>query len=277
MGKKSSSDVKQESWLDILRQIVILVVVIVGVRSLLIEPFNIPSGSMIPTLQIGDFVAVSKSSYGYSQYSFPLGITHFSGRIWGSLPHRGDVTVFRYTQDTSIDYIKRIVGLPNDRIRMTEGRLFLNGQEVGRRSLGHYEVQDELGRELSGERYREFLPREHNQGIVAHDILKMRDDDAANNTAEYVVPEGCLFVMGDDRDDSSDSRFHGGRDEGKCAAPAGNDFLKSSDRDLGFVPTENLVGRATYVLFSVDLKHPAWQFWYWPVEIRWGRIMRGIH
>lgn len=277
MRKKSPSADKQESWIASIRQFVVLIVIVVAVRSLWVEPFNIPSASMVPTLQIGDFVVVSKSSYGYSRYSFPFSPNFFSGRIWGSLPHRGDVAVFRFTQDTSIDYIKRIVGLPGDHIRMVHGELFVNGQKVPRQSLGHYAVDDEFGNPLEGERYREMLPRENGQGTAAHDILKMRDTDDANNTSDYVVPQGCLFAMGDDRDDSADSRFQGGRDTGQCAAPPGNDFLKASDRDLGFVPVENLVGHATYVLFSIDLlRHPAWQFWYWPTEIRWNRILRGI-
>lgn len=267
---------KKESLGDTVRQILILVVVLLGVRSFIVEPFNIPSGSMIPTLQIGDFVAVTKASYGYSRYSFPLSPPLFSGRLFGSMPHRGDVAVFRYTQDTSVDYIKRIVGLPGDRVRVTEGRLFLNGQEVPRRALGAYATHDEFGRELAGERYQEMLPSSQGKGAVAHDILKMRDNDEANNTTEYTVPQGCLFAMGDDRDDSSDSRFQGGRDTGACAAPAGGDFPTLSNRDLGFVPADNLVGRAQLVIFSIDLRHPTWQFWYWPVEIRWGRLLSGI-
>lgn len=274
---KGAEPDQQENWGDIVRQIVILVVVIFGVRSFFIEPFNIPSGSMIPTLQIGDFVLVTKPSYGYSRYSFPFSFPLFSGRVFGSLPHRGDVAVFRYTQDTSIDYIKRIVGLPGDHIRVTAGKLILNGQELPRQSMGPYSFRDEMGTHFSGERYRETLTRENGKGSVTHDVLKLTDEGPANNTTEYVVPQGCLFAMGDDRDDSSDSRFQGGRETGKCAAPAGNDFLRASDRDLGFVPVENLVGHAQFVLFSIDLKHPSWQFWYWPAEIRWGRFLHGVH
>lgn len=277
-NRPSSEDDGQqkESLGETFRQISILIVLFLMVRSFVVEPFNIPSGSMIPTLQIGDFVVVTKGSYGYSRYSFPFSPPLFSGRIFASLPHRGDVAVFRYTQDTKIDYIKRIVGLPGDRIRVTAGKLFLNGQEVPRQSLGAYSTHDEFGRTLAGERYRELLPRENGKGVVAHDILKMRDNDEANNTSEYTVPQGCLFAMGDDRDDSSDSRFQGGRDTGACAAPAGSDFPTLSERDLGFVPVDNLVGRARVVILSIDLRHPAWQFWYWPAEIRWGRLLSGV-
>lgn len=267
---------KQESLGASIRQILLWLILVVAVRSLLVEPFNIPSASMIPTLQVGDFVAVSKMSYGYSRYSFPFSPSFMSGRVFATMPHRGDVAVFRFTKDTSVDYIKRIVGLPGDRIRMEQGRLFINGKEVPREDKGHYSVVDERGYTLSGTRYREMLPREDGQ-TVAHDILKMRDDDLANNTPEYTVPEGCLFAMGDDRDDSSDSRFQGGHESGSCAVPAGNDYLTdSSGHDLGFVPVNNLVGRAKIVLFSVDMRHPTWQFWYWPAEIRWGRFLHGI-
>lgn len=267
---------QKESLGASIRQIILWIVLIVAVRSLLVEPFNIPSASMVPTLQVGDFVAVSKMSYGYSRYSFPMSPSFISGRYFASMPHRGDVAVFRYTQNTSIDYIKRIVGLPGDRIRMEEGRLFINGQAVPRQDKGPYSVQDERGYVLSGTRYREMIPREDGR-VVAHDILKMRDHDFANNTPEYIVPQGCLFAMGDDRDDSSDSRFQGGRETGACAAPPGNAYLSdSSGHDLGFVPVGNLVGKAKVVLFSVEMRHPAWQFWYWPVEIRWGRFLHGI-
>ncbi|QHI95332.1 signal peptidase I [Aristophania vespae] len=276
-AKNSASGKKEESLGDFIRQCLIIIVGVFFIRSLLIEPFNIPSGSMIPTLQIGDFVAVSKYSYGYSRYSFPFSLPLFEGRIFGSTPHRGDVAVFRYTQDTSIDYIKRVIGLPGDHIRLEDGKLYINDREVPRDNLGHYAVNDENDRLLSGTRYLENLPREDGKKIVKHEILKMREDDEANNTKEYVVPAGCLFMMGDDRDDSADSRFQGGRETGKCAAPAGNDFLKATDKDLGFVPTENLIGRAQRVMFSIDLKHPSWAFWYWPTEIRWGRTFHGIN
>lgn len=266
---------QEETFLDFLRQLIVLFIIVFFVRSFLFEPFKIPSGSMIPTLQIGDYVGVTKFSYGYSKYALPYSLPLWSGRILERTPQRGDVAVFRYTQDTSIDYIKRIVGLPGDHIRMIGGKLFINGHELARQSLGHYEVRDETGRLLSGERYREMLSRDEKY-TVTHEILKLEEDNAPNNTIDYIVPEGCFFAMGDDRDDSSDSRFQGGRETGKCAAPAGNDYLKSSAKDLGFVPMENLVGKAHIVLFSIDWRHPVWQFWYWPSEVRWNRVMHWI-
>lgn len=270
---------KGEDLVDFFRQLIILFIAVFMVRSFIFEPFQIPSGSMIPTLLVGDYVGVTKFSYGYSKYALPLGLPLWSGRFFAQTPQRGDVAVFRYTQDTSIDYIKRIVGLPGDHIRMIGGKLFINGHELERISQGHYEIRDEGGRLLSGERYREAVPRgvqNAAQGFVTHDILKLRNDDDANNTPDYIVPQGCFFAMGDDRDDSADSRFQGGRDTGKCAAPPGNDFIKSGMKDLGFIPFENLVGRAQIILLSIDWQHPHWEFWYWPVEIRWNRFMHRI-
>lgn len=272
---KRRPEQKEESWTELFGQLAILLLVILGVRTFLFEPFVIPSASMVPTLQIGDFIGVTKYSYGYSRYSFPLSSPLFSGRIFGKMPERGDVVVFRYTQNTSLDYVKRAIGLPGDHVRVERGRLFINDREVPEEKLGPYAFQDENGNLLRGMRYREILPR--GTGVWPHQILSLTDGGEANNTQEYIVPAGCLFMMGDDRDDSSDSRFQGGRETGKCAVPPGNDFLKSAGRsDLGFVPVENLVGRARVVLFSIDLKHPGWAFWYWPFEIRWNRTFMGI-
>lgn len=278
---RQQAEEPQESWFDLVRQVGLLVLVFLGFRTLLFEAFNIPSASMIPTLQIGDMVFVSKFSYGYSHYSLPLSPDLFSGRVMGRLPHRGDVAVFRYTQNDSVDYIKRIVGLPGDHIKMVEGRLYINGEELPRTAPAHYEVHDESGRLLSGTLYQEVIPPRPGKTLLegpgkTHDILKLTDEGQANNTPEYVVPQGCFFAMGDDRDDSSDSRFQGGRETGQCAAPSGSDYLQLSDRDLGFVPLENLIGRAEFILFSVDMHHPAWAFWYWPAEIRWSRIFHGV-
>ncbi|WP_084712184.1 signal peptidase I [Tanticharoenia sakaeratensis] len=235
------------------------IVIVVVVRSFFFEPFNIPSGSMIPTLQVGDYIVVSKYSYGYSRYSLPFSPDLFHGRIFGSLPHRGDVAVFRFTKDTSVDYIKRIVGLPGDHIQVREGLLYVNGTLVPRTSLGRYAARDERGITLAGNLYREALPGSAGRGPVLHDILKLTDEGMQNDTPDYVVPQGSFFAMGDDRDDSADSRFQG-----------------DDPDDLGFVPIDNLVGQAQFVFFSVDSTHPWWQVWYWPVEIRWSRLLHGV-
>jgi signal peptidase I len=228
-----------------------------GIRTVAFEPFNIPSGSMIPTLLIGDFVFVSKYSYGYTHFSLPFSPPLFSGRIFGSYPHRGDVVVFRFTRDTSQDWIKRVIGLPGDHIQVKQGQLYINGTEVPRVPLGDYETTDGGGTHLLAQEYSETLPNG-----LKHDILKFSDeknpnlDVDANNTDEYVVPDGHLFMMGDNRDNSEDSRFMNA---------------------LGFVPLENVIGRAQFIFFSFDAESPWWEFWMWPVEVRWGRLLKGVN
>lgn len=217
------------------------------IRTFLFEPFNIPSGSMIPTLLIGDYLFVAKYSYGFSHFSFPFSPDFFSGRFLGSLPHRGDVVVFRYPPDPSEDYIKRVIGLPGDHVQVREGQLYLNGQLVPRQTAGNY-VTDDEGIHMEVRRYTEDLP-----GGVSHPIIKATDQGDANNTGEYVVPSNQLFVMGDNRDNSADSRF------------------------WGYVPTENLIGKAEIIFFSIDARYPWWEVWMWPFEIRWTRIGMVVH
>lgn len=245
--------------LDYARTIIGVVLVVTLFRTFLFESFVIPSGSMIPTLQVGDYIMVSKYSYGYSRFSFPFSPNLFQGRIWGAEPHRGDVAVFRFTKDTSVDYVKRIIGLPGDHIRVTDGHLYLNNALVPCLAPHPYTAMDESRVPMEGEACDEQLPASGGKGVVAHQVLKLMDDGAQNNTPDYVVPPGYFFAMGDNRDDSADSRFMG-----------------DSPKDLGFVPMENLVGHAGRIFFSVESAHPFWQIWYWPVEIRWARIFRSI-
>jgi signal peptidase I len=254
--RKTAVQTQAGSLWETIKTLVYAGLIALVVRTVAFEPFNIPSGSMIPTLLVGDFLFVSKYSYGYSRFSMPFAPPLFSGRILGSLPHRGDVVVFRYTRDTSIDYVKRVIGLPGDHIQVKAGQLYINGNEVPRTFLKDYEWVDESGTPIVAREYLEALPNG-----PKHDILKITDDPRgggdvdANNTDEYVVPPGNLFMMGDNRDDSSDSRFMNG---------------------LGFVPVENLVGRAQFIFFSFDGRYPWWEFWMWPVEVRWGRLLKGV-
>ncbi|HET6184020.1 MAG TPA: signal peptidase I [Acetobacteraceae bacterium] len=244
---KAKAKAKRRSGLlDNVKTIVYAGLIAVVIRTFLFEPFNIPSGSMIPTLLVGDYLFVEKYAYGYSHYSFPFSPDFFSGRIFGSLPKRGDVVVFKYPRDTSEDYIKRVIGLPGDTVQMRGGELYLNGDLVPRQADGEYIVDDE-GIHMAMRRYIEDLPRRNGQ-VVRHEILKATDLGEANNTPVYTVPQGELFVMGDNRDNSADSRF------------------------WGFVPMENLVGRAEIIFFSINARYPWWEIWMWPVEIRWSRI-----
>jgi signal peptidase I len=233
-----------------IKTIVYAVVIALVIRTFAFEPFNIPSGSMIPTLLVGDYLFVSKYSYGYSHFSLPLSPPLFSGRIFGSLPKRGDVAVFKLPRDTSVDYIKRIIGLPGDHIQMRDGQLYINGTMVQRQPDGLY-LADENGQSTELKEYIETLPNG-----VKHPILKASDNEPLDNTEEYVVPPDCVFAMGDNRDNSLDSRV-----------------LNA----VGYVPVENLVGRAELIFFSFDATAPWWEVWEWPFEIRWSRLFQVVH
>src|ERR1700712_613254 len=234
------------AWVENIKTIVYAGLIAVGVRTVAFEPFNIPSGSMIPPWLVGDSLCLAKYSYVYSRFPLPFSPPLFSGRIFESLPKRGDVVVFKYPRDTSIDYIKRIIGLPGDRIQVRAGQLYINGELCPRQPQGDY-VADDSGVRMMRKLYQETLPNG-----VKHELLKERDDGWVNNTQEYLVPAGHVFAMGDNRDNSADSRFMDG---------------------VGFGPVENLVGRAEILFFSVDATYPWWEFWEWPFEIRWTRLL----
>jgi signal peptidase I len=213
------------------------------IRTLLFQPFSIPSGSMKGTLLVGDYLFVSQFSYGYSRYSFPLSLPLFSGRILASQPQRGDVVVFRLPKDDSIDYIKRVIGLPGDRIAVLEGLLHINGVPVTRERVSDF-VDDETGARIR--RWRETLPNG-----VSYLTLDLQDQGMLDNTGEYLVPPGHYFMMGDNRDDSIDSRV---------------------PSQVGYVPFENLVGKAQVIFFSIGDGEPAWHIWSWPGSVRWRRL-----
>jgi len=215
-----------------------VVVIAVAIRSLAYEPFNIPSSSMKPTLLIGDYLFVSKLSYGYSRFSFPFALIPFSGRILEDSPERGDVVVFRKPTEPDVDFIKRVIGLPGDRIQILSGVLHINNEPVKRRRVEDYVLTDAFGREQRVRQYIEELPNGR-----AHRILEKSDTEGQDNTPEYVVPEGHFFMMGDNRDNSTDSRFGA----------------------VGFVPAANLIGRAEIIFFSRD----GW-------KVRFGRLFDTI-
>jgi signal peptidase I len=248
---KSMAKSKSGGLLDNVKTIVYAGLIAIGIRTIAFEPFNIPSGSMIPTLLVGDYLFVSKYSYGYSRFSLPFSPDLFSGRILGRLPERGDVVVFKFPHDTSVDYIKRIIGLPGDRIQVKGGQLYINGTLAPRKLVGEYLERDN-GRQTIATEYMETLPNGRQ-----HPILKEQDTGYMNNTPEFTVPAGHAFAMGDNRDNSSDSRV-----------------MDASG--VGFVPLENLVGRAEFIFFSIDAQAPFWEIWEWPFEIRWSRLLHGI-
>jgi signal peptidase I len=215
------------------------------IRTLLFEAFNIPSGSMKATLLVGDYLFVSKYSYGYSHYSLPYSPELFSGRIFGAMPQRGDVVVFRLPKDDSIDYIKRVIGLPGDRIKVVDGLLFINGTAVKRERVKDF-IDDEGAVPIPVRRWRETLPNG-----VTYETLDLQEDGPLENTQEYRVPPGRYFMMGDNRDNSADSRV-----------------LSA----VGYVPFENLVGKARLIFFSMGDGVSAWRFWDWPWAVRWSRL-----
>ncbi len=252
-GGKSAA--KSGGVLDTVKTVVYAVLIALVIRTVAVEPFNIPSGSMIPTLLVGDYLFVSKFSYGYSHFSLPFAPDIFSGRILATMPKRGDVAVFKLPRDPSIDYIKRIIGLPGDRIQVRGGQLYVNDMQtpVPRRLVGDYTVEGD-GPQMVDKEYIETLPPPP-PGGKAHPIIKEFDQGGMNDTEVYTVPPGDVFAMGDNRDNSEDSRYMNA---------------------VGFIPIENLVGRAEFIFFSIDATDPWWEFWMWPFEIRWSRLLMGI-
>ncbi len=212
--------------------LLIALVVIVGIplsapfiRTFLFQPFNIPARSMMPTLLVGDFFFVSKFAYGYTHYSLPFSPKLFQGRIFGAPPARGDVVVFRLPKDDSVDYIKRVVGLPGDRIQMRDGQLYINETAVARERMPDFVGDDPCGStgEARARRWRENLPNG-----ASYETLDCIDHGYLDNTPVLTVPAGHFFMLGDNRDNSVDSRM----------------------QSMGTIPLENIIGQAGLIFFS---------------------------
>jgi signal peptidase I len=216
------------------------------VRTLLFQPFNIPSGSMENTLLIGDYLFVSKYSYGYSRFSLPFGPHLFDGRIWSAPAKRGDIVVFKLPRDDSTDYIKRVVGLPGDKIQVQHSILYINGKAVPRKEIGSVTLDG-----VKYAQYEETMP----EGVT-YKVLDRETDGLLDNTQVYEVPPDHYFMMGDNRDNSTDSRV----------PPAAG--------GVGYVPFDNLVGRAEIIFFSVKEGEPVLAFWQWPWSVRWDRLFK---
>ncbi|MEL6751705.1 MAG: signal peptidase I [Pseudomonadota bacterium] len=247
MAKKKNTGEENVVWetISVVVQALLLALVL---RTFLFQPFNIPSGSMKPTLLVGDYIFVSKFSYGYSRYSFPFGPNLFDGRIFGSDPERGDVVVFKYPSDTSKDYIKRIIGLPGDKVQLRDSVIYINGEPLQREQMGTY-VETVRGATQTVPIFVETIGDE-SYGTLDIDT---NPGNPIDNTPVFDVPEGNYFFLGDNRDNSADSRF-----------------------DVGFVPAVNLVGKAQVIFLSLDNGAAAWQIWRWPTDMRWGRLFTGL-
>jgi len=263
-AREQVQDEEGDDILELAKAMAMAAVIALTIRTFLFEPFNIPSGSLLPTLLVGDYLFVEKYSYGYSKYSFPMDVLNFDGRIWGSDPQRGDIAVFRQPKHPSIDYIKRIVGLPGDKIQVKGGILNINGTPVRREYLGAENYRDDAIFNVY-QRYVETLPNG-----VKHYIYEISDDQRFDNTPVYTVPQGYFFAMGDNRDSSLDSR---------------------AQDEVGFIPAENLVGRAWFIFFSTEgtgtmcdrdgnlasLRSLACKLVTWPKVIRYSRIFKRVN
>jgi len=234
---------------ETLKTIFYAILIALSIRVAAFEPFSIPSGSMIPTLLVGDYLFVSKSAYGYSRYSLPFGLPLLpEDRIFFEEPERGDVAVFKLPRDNSTDFIKRVIGLPGDRIQVKAGILHINGQPVERRKIEDHIYENAPGQFSRINQYIETLPNGRE-----HLIAERSDDNPGSDTPTiYTVPEKHYFMMGDNRDNSNDSRFPG----------------------VSFVPRENFVGRAEFLFFSID--GTAWKIWTWLDKLRPSRFFTGI-
>ena len=241
---------KSAGILDSAKTFVYAILIALIVRTVAFEPFNIPSGSMIPTLLVGDYLFVSKFSYGYSKHSMPLSLPVIPGRIFFTEPERGDVAVFKLPTDNETDYIKRLVGLPGDRIQMKSGRLYINDKMVKRERTDDFIKKDGNGNVQSYAQFLETLPN----GKV-HPILELTDQGPLDDTDVYIVPPDHYFAMGDNRDNSQDSRVQ---------------------REVGFIPKENLVGRAEVLFFSTNGAARFWEVWKWPISMRFKRFFQSI-
>jgi signal peptidase I len=219
------------------------------IRTFAIEPFKIPSGSMKPNLLVGDFLFVSKWDYGYSRYSFPFGLAPFSGKIMEKSPNRGDVIVFKLPGQENINYVKRLVGLPGETIKVVDGLIYIKKQ-----GFDDFEVIDQIEDSL-------FLDDQYKVNInqlveSGYKILNLTDNGPLDYTPEYIIPDNKFFFMGDNRDNSSDSRVMSG---------------------VGFVPKENIIGRVWFIWFSVDTDFRLSRFWTLPLHIRYDRLFNIVN
>ncbi len=236
--------------------IFVAIFIALTIRSLFFEPFNIPSGSMKPNLLVGDFIFVSKYSYGYSRHSFPFSLGDskgkiFSGKFFSKPPKRGDIVVFKTPENNRTDYIKRVIGLPGDKIKIINGEIEINGNLVFRKRINDFIDKQKNQISINNGRRRQYMEYFFDKEI---NVLDIKDFTFADNTNIFNVPENKFFVMGDNRDNSQDSRF----------------------LTVGFIPFENIVGKAQFIFFSLENARFL-EIWKWPKSIRYNRIFQKIN
>jgi signal peptidase I len=246
----SKQPAAHEEWVEIGKTIVYALLIALVLRVLLFQPFTIPSQSMEPNLLVGDYIIVSKYSYGYSRYSMPFGPPLFHGRIFDRTPQRGDIIVFKLPRDPHVDYIKRVIGLPGDRVQVKHGVIYINDKPVPQQPDGQVTVTSPYGMTGQVDRFRETF----SNGKV-HVGYSIDPTAAAENTDVFLVPEKHYFMMGDNRDNSQDSRW-------------------PEAEGVGFVPEENLVGKAQIILLSWNEKASIFKPWTWFLDVRPSRFFR---
>jgi signal peptidase I len=254
-SQKSSIASRASSWGAQILQFTAALAIVFLAKGAIAEPFYVPSGSMEPTLLIGDALLASKFPYGYGTSSLPIQINlPETRRVFSGTPKRGDVVVFRWPGDRSQAWVKRVVGLPGDRIQMRQGQLFINDRAASLKPDGIGEAEDDSGGSEPAYRYIETLPNG-----VTHAIFKLRDNGRLDNTPEVTVPTDRLFVMGDNRDNSADSR------------------VPVREGGVGLLPMDNLVGRADAVVGSWDLGIRSQPVWTWLSGFRMARFFTAVH
>jgi signal peptidase I len=268
---EAKAEAPKESWWATLRFLLILFLAALALRTFIVAPFSIPSRSMLPRLYIGDYLFVAKWPYGYSRYSFPLSFPGFEGRLFGGLPERGDVVVFRYPGMRNEDLVKRIIGLPGDTIEVRGGVVVLNGRPLPRQRIADFASPvspnspclapgDRPARIVAGDggeilctmpRYVETLPDGR-----SYEVLDQLPNAEADNFGPVTVPADHVFVMGDNRDDSADSRF------------------PTMTGGVGMLPVDHLLGRVLIAFWSTDGSASWIKPWTWFSAARWSRIGR---
>jgi signal peptidase I len=275
---KSKPAAKRSEPRDTIVFLVKLALVVFVFRSFVLAPFSIPSESMLPRLLIGDYLFVSKWNYGYSRWSLPFGFPPIDWRIGWSLPERGDTVVFRGPAGEDHDVIKRVIGLPGDTIQMRAGQVILNGRPIPKQRVAdfilpltpnfdatkcdaQFQATDAQGAAICRyPRFRETLP-----GGRSYEVLDQRMIPGVDDTGVYQVPKGTVFLMGDNRDDSADSRF-----------PAPIDAVPGQSPGMGYIPVDHIEGRALVGFWSTDGSASYVLPWTWLTAARWSRIGYGF-